>query len=160
MEDVNVQSPSLLDFSDLSHPHESQSIQRSLKFLKAPSEQSASVVENPLESSVEVGVDATLSSSHGNQTGSELMEQHLGRGSIEGGGLMAAAGGQRSAFFKPIGLKTDEEKLGQDSNTRHFLFKPTPRIYLNENELQISPISPPPPLGQHTKGGRSLILDR
>ncbi len=160
MEDVNVQSPTLLDFSDLSHPHESQSIQRSLKFLKASSEQSASVVENPLESSVEMGVDAALASSHGNRTGSELMERHLGRGSVEGSGLLGAAGGHRSAFFKPIGLKTDEEKLEQDSNRRHLLLKPTPRIYLNENELQISPLSPPPPLGQHTTGGRSLILGR
>ena len=152
MEDVNIETPLFLDFSDLSHPHESRGIQKSLRFLKPPSEQSASIIENPLESSVELGVDPTLSNSHGSNTGAELMKQHLGLNSGERGSTVPEMGGQGSAFFKPIGIETDEQKLGLESERKHLQIKPTPRIYLNENELKMSPVTPPPLFNQQTTG--------
>ncbi len=162
MEDVNTERPSFLDFSDLSHPYESRNIQKSLRFLKAPLEQSASVIENPLESSIELGVDPTLSSSHGNSTGGELMERNLGPGSTERDALIRNTdarqmGGEGSAFFRPIGMETDEQKLGRELNRQHLQIKLTPRIYLNENEIKLSPLSPAPLLGQQTAGGCGLV---
>ena len=158
-----MQPPSLLDFSDLSHPHESKKTERSLRLLKASTELSARVLEthSSLESGVEIGVDATLSTSHNERTGEQLMEQHIGRGAVEGGGLVSPTsagphmGGEGSAFFKPISsMETDEEKLVQERGKMQMLIKPTPapRIFLNEDELRLSPLSPHPPLGQQAGG--------
>ena len=51
-------------------------------------------------------------------------------------------GGERSAF-RPIKVpETDEEKLESDSGKSLLLVKPTPMIYVNDSELQLSPLSP------------------
>ena len=148
-----------LDFSDLSHPHESKHIQRSLKFLKASTEVSAEVIEDPLESSFELGVDVAMSNSPKDNRGEQLMGRVGGLvgGAMGGAGLVPSSGGlqmggQRSAFFKPIprlALETDEQKLSKDR--LHPIVKPTPapRIFVNESELQLSPLTPPPALGHY-----------
>ena len=169
VEEKNLQQPTALDFSDLSHPHESKNIQRSLKFLKASTEVSAQVIEDPLESSVELGVDVAMSNSQNDNKGEQLMAQHVGGlvgGAMGGAGLVHSSGGlqmggQRSAFFKPISrlsLETDEQKLSKDR--LHPIFKPTPtpRIFVNESELQLSPLSPPPPLGHYGQPHSGVFL--
>lgn len=154
IEDQSLQNSVSINFSDLSYPHESKKIQRSLKFLKATTEESARVIEDPLESPVEMGVDVAMLNKN---TGGELMAKHIGRAELVGGVRLVSApteldiGGQGSAFshFKPISgfsLETDEQKLSKESTDRlHPLYKPTPapRILLNERELQLSPSSPP-----------------
>ena len=55
-------------------------------------------------------------------------------------------GGEMSAF-RPIKLpETDEEKLGQGTGKPHLLVKPAPVIYVNDSEVQLSPLSPKMPV--------------
>ena len=68
-----MRSPLLLDFSNLPHPYKSQ--------------------PSPDESSVEGDGGAILSTSHNERSGEHLMEQHIGRGTIEGGELVLSNSG-------------------------------------------------------------------
>ena len=73
-------------------------------------------------------------------TGRDLMAQHLNKlrpcGDVKMGGELSA--------FRPIKVpETDEEKLETDA---HLLVKPAPVIYVNDSELQLSPLSPKKPL--------------
>lgn len=114
--------------------------------LKASSELQANVVEETLGSSVEVGVEAALSHSHNDTSGQQLLTKHLGK---HPSGLQL-----EQAYFKPIKMQmqmqsaTDESKLGLDKRSAATgtaqLVKPTPVIFVNDSELQLSPMSPPP----------------
>ena len=134
----------------------SQDLIKKLKFLKASTEESAREIDDPLESSVEMGVDITLSRSQNDSFGEQLMAQHLGKGNrIAPAEVGQAAGvsplGQDS-LFKPIPrieLKTDEEKqsaaaaAAANSGSEQNILRPNPMIYVNDSELRLSPLSPP-----------------
>ena len=103
------------------------------------------MVDHDLESSIELGVDATMARSHEDTTGRDLMAQHFPKmrpcGDLKLGGEMSA--------FRPIKQpETDEEKLGSGSDSTagmgkaHHLVKPTPVIRVNDSEVQLSPSSP------------------
>ena len=100
------------------------------------------MVDNDLESSIELGVDATMARSNEDTTGRDLMAQHFPKmrpcGELKLGGELSA--------FRPIKQpETDEEKLGsgsESSGKAHHLVKPTPVIRVNDSEVQLSPVSP------------------
>ena len=132
----------------------SQEMMQRLRMLKATSELQADVVDNPLENSVEMGVEATLSQS--DITGQELMTKHIGK---HPSGLQL-----EQAYFKPIGStlesETDESKLESEklkSDTTPHILKPRPLIYVNDSELRLSPMSPP--VGGGELSGRVEPLD-
>ena len=115
-----------------------------LTILKASSEVSANVIDNPLEGSVELGVETALSSSHNATTGHKLLTQHLGK---HPSGVQL-----EQAYFKPIlASETDESKLESEKQgsasaygtelTTTKLHRPT--IYVNDTEMKLSPMSPP-----------------
>ena len=120
-----------------------------LRILKSSSEVSANILHDPLEGSVEVGVETALSSSHNDTTGQELMTQHLGK---YPSGLRL-----EQAFFKPIQSKleseTDESKLGSEKrssasySTNDTTKLCRPIIYVNDTEMNLSPMSPPTAMG-------------
>lgn len=117
-----------------------------LHLLPASSEISASVLEgaDPLESSLEMGVDIALSNSQNTAVGSELMSQHLEGGKARPKEFQWSE--RSSAFFKPIGagLAGDETSHGQtDEEKSHQLIKPRPSIFVNDSEMSLSPLSPP-----------------
>jgi len=93
------------------------------------------VIDNPLEASVEMGVDVAMSKSQNDTTGHQLLTQHFGR---HPSGFHV-----EKAYFKPI--QTDEEKLELDrvAHSHPNVLKPTPVIYVNDSELQLSPLTPP-----------------
>ena len=143
IEDKTPQHLATLHFSnDLTSSQSSNSLSQQYKVLKASKEISARVVDNDLESSIELGVDATMARSNEDTTGRDLMAQHFPKmrpcGELKLGGELSA--------FRPIKQpETDEEKLesGSDSSGKpHHLVKPTPVIRVNDSEIQLSPISP------------------
>ena len=98
---------------------------------------------------IELGVDATLARSNVDTTGRDLMAQHFKKQAYSG----IQMGGESSAF-RPIKLarlepETDEEKLGMDSGKPYHLVKPTPMIYVNDSELQLSPLPSLPTVSQN-----------
>lgn len=140
IEDKTPQHLSTINFSNsLSASQLSNSLSQQYKFLRATNEISASVIDHDLESSVELGVDATVARSVEDTTGRDLMAQHFNKlrpcGELKMGGELSA--------FRPIKLpETDEEKLESDSGKSRLLVKPAPMIYVNDSELQLSPNSP------------------
>ena len=144
IEDKTPQHLATLQFSDsLASSPSSNSLSQQYKVLKASKEISARVVDNDLESSVELGVDATMARSNEDTTGRDLMAQHFPKmrpcSDLKLGGEMSA--------FRPIKQpETDEEKLGSDSGKSRHLVKPTPVIYVNDSEVQLSPCSPRKPV--------------
>lgn len=122
-----------------------------LNLLPASSEISASVIDNPLESSIEMGVDIAMSSSQNTTFGSELMSQHLEDTKPHSQDIEPHQHGFHwsegsSAFFKPIvsgvhsGMETSET---DEEKTHHLMIKPAPSILLNDAEMRLSPLSPP-----------------
>ena len=115
------------------------SLSQQYKLLKASKEICASVVDDGLESSIELGVDATMARSNEDTTGRDLMAQHFQHKLRPCNDLKI--GGESSAF-RPIKVpETDEEKLGSEAGRSHLLVKPTPVIYVNDSELQLSPLA-------------------
>ena len=143
IEDKTPQHLSTIHFSnDLTSSQSSSSLSQQYKVLKATKEISASIVDDGLESSVELGVDATMARSSEDTTGRDLMAKHFHNlhpsSNVKLGGEMSA--------FRPIKLpETDEEKLGKSTGKPHLLVKPAPVIYVNGSELQLSPLSPKMP---------------
>lgn len=143
IEDKTPQHLATLHFSDtLPSSQSTNSLSQPYKVLKASKEISARVVDHDLESSIELGVDATMARSAEDTTGRDLMAQHFPKmrpcGDLKLGGEMSA--------FRPIKQpETDEEKLGSGSESlgkAHHLVKPTPVIQVNDSEIQLSPSSP------------------
>ena len=152
MDDRSQQSAVDLTFSELPFA-EDDCINSSHKFniLPASSEISASVIDNPLESSIEMGVDIVMSSSQNTTFGSELMSRHLEDTKSHPQAIEPHPHGFHwsegsSAFFKPIvsgvqsGVETSET---DEEKTHHLMIKPAPSILLNDAEMRLSPLSPP-----------------
>ncbi len=58
-----------------------------------------------------------------------------------------------SAFFKPIVSDADSRMRGSsqtDEEKSSHLIKPTPSIFINDSEMQLSPLAPPSNRGSHT----------
>ena len=140
IEDKTPQHLSTIHFSNsLTTSESSSTLSQQYKVLKATNEISASIVDDGLEASIELGVDATMARSSEDTTGRDLMAQHFNKvkpcGDLKIGGQMSA--------FRPIKVpETDEEKLESDERKSHLLVKPTPIIYVNDSELPLSPLSP------------------
>ena len=85
-----------------------------------------------------------MARSNEDTTGRDLMAQHFPKmrhfGDVTLGGKLSA--------FRPIKQpETDEEKLdSEQSGKSHRLVKPTPVIYVNDSEVQLSPSSPRKPV--------------
>ena len=121
---------------------------KKLTILKASSEVSANVIDNPLEESVELGVETALSSSHNATTGHKLLTQHLGK---HPSGVQL-----QQAYFKPILMsETDESKLESERQGSASTYgaelttakQHRPTIYVNDTEMKLSPMSPPTATG-------------
>ena len=104
---------------------------------------------------MELGVDVAMSRSQNDTTGHQLLTQHFGR---HPSGFHV-----EKAYFKPI--QTDEEKLESDrvAHSHPDVLKPTPVIYVNDSELQLSPLTPPlgggqlgNAVGRTTDGGTGI----
>ena len=151
MDDRSQQPVSTLTFSDFPEDTDLPPTKsRKLHLFPASSEISASVVDNPLESSVEMGVDIAMSSSQNSTVSKNLMSQHLGGDRTHPHTFQWSE--NSSAFFKPIASEgqgsmvetseTDEEK------TKHVhLIKPS--ILINDSE-RLSPKTPPHSKISHT----------
>lgn len=134
-----------LDLVEEQAPHKPHN---SFQLLPATSEISASIIDNPLESSVELGVDIAMSSSQNNTVGEQLMSQHLAGGNSRPQAFQWSE--HSSAFFKPIvsgvqggGVETSET----DEEKSHHLIKPTPApsIFLNDSNVALRLLSPTRP---------------
>ncbi len=143
-----------LSFSDLDVPkpmERENSVPRKLQFMQPSSELSACIVPSgdPLECSVEEGVDISLSSSQNSKSGGQaLLSQHLKqeRGS-SGQAASFKWSGDSSAFFRPIGreggvAREEEGNWQTDEEKSLNLARPMPTIFLNDSEMRLSPQSP------------------
>ena len=149
---------STLTFDELDLPKASPdregTLPRKLQFMQASSELSARIVtDDLLESSVEEGVDISLSSSPNLKH--ELMSQHLKQTAQVGGHSPSSPfkwSGGSSAFFRPVtsgearsgkGFEEEEEGNWQtDEEKSRNLARPTPSIFLNDSEMRLSPQPP------------------
>jgi len=162
--DKKQQPISMPTFDDLdlpkSTPERVNSLPRKLQFVQASSELSARIVtEDLLESSVEEGVDISLSSSQNSKPGHELMSQHLKKKAEVGGHSDSSSSPfkwskESSVFFQPISTsgevgpgkgEQEEEEEGNwqtDEEKSRNLARPMPSIFLNDSEMRLSPLPP------------------
>lgn len=152
MEDKTQQPITTVPFTELAlrSSEQDSSTPLRLRFLQASSELSASVINDSLESSIEEGIDISLSGSQNAHTGQDLMTQHMKRTANKIVPSSLKWSSESSAFFRPIipgrghgegeveggSWQTDEEKS-------KYLVKPTPSILVNDSEVRLSPLTPP-----------------
>ena len=150
VDDKKQQSVVTLSFNEADLPRPSDNdhtLPRKLQFMQATSELSARVMEDSLESSVEEGVDISLSSSQNSRPGQDLMSQHLKQMKNKLPPTNLKWSGESSAFFRPVVAGdvqdgTEEEGNWQtDEEKSQNLVRPT--IFLNDSEVKLSPQSPP-----------------